>query len=69
VETWLPGPSLLFVPAYVTGLLAFALLTSWAWSGSGPVAKLMAIAAAACGPFIGIVLAMPAMCSIAQECL
>ena len=69
LSTWLPGASVLFLPPYAATLLASALLARRAWRGSTLPTNLLAIVAGLCGTFVGLLLAILPICSIARECL
>jgi len=69
LEAWLPGASVLFLPPFAASLLAFALLARKAWGGSTLPTNLLAVVVTVVGTFLGLLLAIPATCAIAQECL
>ncbi len=70
LQTWLPGASLLFFPPYAIAAFVFAFfLASRFWRSAKLQTRLFAAVAALCGPFIGILLALPGVCAIARECL
>ncbi|WP_156226393.1 hypothetical protein [Herbaspirillum chlorophenolicum] len=69
LEKWLPGSSLLFLPAYFlsAGLIALTLFKLRSRI-SIKLALVPALAAEIAGPYCGLILAIPFVCFIASDC-
>lgn len=69
VDTWLPGALSLFFIPYFGSAVGGGWLLVRPWRVSGPVEKGLAFLLLLVGPYLGILLSIPFVCSIAKECL
>jgi hypothetical protein len=69
VEAWLPGALSLFVVPYAISSIGCAWLILKSWSVSRALERILAALLMVVCPIAGILLSLPFLCAIAQECL
>ena len=70
LDSWLPGSSQLFLPAYfLAGIFVVFTLYACKEQVSAKTALFPGIVAGIIGPYCGLILSMPIVCLIAAECL
>lgn len=69
IDAWVPSPWSLFFPPYALTALVLPFVVGRAWRLSSIGHRLVAGLFALCGPIIGVLISIPAVCIIAKECL
>lgn len=69
IDRFLPGALSLFLLPYVGAGVLLLWITSRDWGESSTGDRVAVVLVAAIGPLIGILLSLPLLCMIAQECI